>query len=120
MKSNKQRRREIKAARLRRAAKAERQRLQPCSRDLQARFQVPMDATHLAPCNSHGHPLDPARGDYEDRPFRYRDCGVAQTWTAVQQKWWYETVRGSVYAFAVRCRPCRQARRAQRMNTAAH
>jgi hypothetical protein len=118
MKSNKQRRQEIKAARLRRAAKAERQRLQPSPQAIPVRFRVPVDATRLAPCNSYGHPL--ALGWYEDRPFRCRDCGAEQLWTAEQQKWWYETLRGSVYAIAVRCRPCRQALRAQKMNGAGH
>lgn len=118
MKSNKQRRREIKTARLRRVAKAER--LQPSPQAIRARFQVPIDATRLQPCNSYGHPLELERGWYEDRPFRCRDCGAEQVWTAEQQKWWYETVRGSVYAIAVRCRPCRQARRASQINQASH
>lgn len=118
MKSNKQRRQEIKAARLRRAAKAQRQHLQPPCGALLARYRVPVDTTRLAPCNRYGHPL--ALGWYEDREFRCRDCGAEQLWTAEQQKWWYETVRGSVYAVAVRCRPCRQARRAQNTNKAAY
>lgn len=120
MKSNKQRRQEIKTARLRRAAKAERQRLQPSDRAIRARFQVPIDPTRLQPCNSYGHPLNLERGWYEDHPFRCRDCGAEQLWTAEQQKWWYETVRGSVYAIAVRCRPCRQALRVQQLYKTAH
>lgn len=45
---------------------------------------------------------------YEDIDFECVDCGAADTWTAEQQKWYYEVVKGQLYARAVRCRPCRQ------------
>ncbi|MCC3407773.1 MAG: zinc-ribbon domain containing protein [Microcoleus sp. PH2017_10_PVI_O_A] len=35
-------------------------------------------------------------------------------WTAEQQKWWYEVAKRSMYAHAVRCRDCRQKRRAEK------
>ena len=50
-------------------------------------------------------------GYYVDRPFTCRDCGAPQVWTATQQKWWYEVAFGDVWTTAVRCRPCRRARR---------
>ena len=60
---------------------------------------------------SYGVPDFVTRGCYVDRPFRCRDCGSQEVWTAAQQKWWYETAHGSLYTTAVRCRACRQARR---------
>lgn len=49
---------------------------------------------------------------YVDRGFTCCDCGRKQIWTAAQQKWWYEVAKGSPDSKAIRCRPCRQARRA--------
>ena len=46
------------------------------------------------------------RGTYLDQPFTCQDCGVAQLWTASQQKWWIEVARGDVWTQASRCRPC--------------
>ncbi|MES2931876.1 MAG: zinc-ribbon domain containing protein [Pseudomonadota bacterium] len=45
---------------------------------------------------------------YEDRAFNCRDCGIAQIWSAKQQRWWYEQARGHIDSVAVRCRHCRQ------------
>lgn len=56
------------------------------------------------------------RGYYWDKPFTCRDCGVAEVWTARQQKWWYEQAKGGILTTAIRCRACRkkeQARRSQ-------
>ncbi|MCC6077141.1 zinc-ribbon domain containing protein [Pseudomonas sp. GCM10022188] len=69
--------------------------------------------------HSYGVPDFVMRGRYVDRPFRCRDCGSQEVWTAAQQKWWYETAHGSLYTTAVRCRACRQARRDNCMNTRA-
>lgn len=44
---------------------------------------------------------------YKDYEFVCRDCGVQQTWTAGQQKWWYEDAGGEMEAVAIRCRACR-------------
>jgi hypothetical protein len=52
-------------------------------------------------------------GYYVDRPFTCCDCGAPQVWTALQQKWWYEVAGGDPWSKAVRCRPCRRARRAE-------
>ena len=54
------------------------------------------------------------RGTYRDRRFVCVDCGVEETWTATQQKWWYEVAKGDVNSIATRCRPCRQAERARK------
>ena len=62
----------------------------------------------LAPYNSYGAPDFVRAGHYSDRPFRCRDCGKDEVWTARQQKWWYEVAEGYVYSTAVRCRACRR------------
>ncbi len=51
---------------------------------------------------------------YMDRPFRCKDCGVDEVWTAKQQKWWYEIAKGHIDSIAVRCRPCRKKERARK------
>jgi hypothetical protein len=71
--------------------------------------RVPVDPSQFAPHNSYS----PPNGFYKDIPFTCQDCGSLEVWTATQQKWWYEVAKGSIYSFAVRCRPCRQARRGQ-------
>lgn len=48
---------------------------------------------------------------YEDLSFTCRDCGSAETWTATQQKWWYEMAGGSFDTTAIRCRSCRAKER---------
>lgn len=65
------------------------------------------DASKLAHINTYG---DLPRW-YQDYPFICLDCGAAQTWTAEQQKWYYEEAKGHLWAVAVRCRPCRQRRK---------
>lgn len=72
---------------------------------------IPVDPAQLAHYNSHGAPAFVARGYYRDQPFRCADCGSEQCWRAEQQQWWYETIKGPVYAVANRCRACRIARR---------
>lgn len=44
---------------------------------------------------------------YVDKHFTCIDCGSDETWTAKQQKWYYEVAKGTLYATAVRCRDCR-------------
>ena len=51
---------------------------------------VRVNVSELAPYNSYGVPTFVKRGYYEDVPFTCKGCGVAQRWTAWQQKWWYE------------------------------
>ncbi len=76
---------------------------------------VAVDVAVLAPNNSYGRPDFVERGYYVDKPFVCQACGVPETWTAAQQKWWYEVAKGHMYSTARLCRPCRQRERAQRV-----
>lgn len=73
-----------------------------------------VNAANLGPNNSYGVPEFVARGYYVDMPFNCKSCGIAQVWTETQQKWWYETAKGDVWAVAVLCRPCRRREKARR------
>ena len=44
---------------------------------------------------------------YLDRIFICADCCKEELWTAKQQKWWYEIVKGHIESRAIRCRSCR-------------
>jgi hypothetical protein len=50
---------------------------------------------------------DPPPLWYVDKEFRCVDCGKEETWTASQQKWYYEEAKGTLYATAKRCHECR-------------
>ena len=50
---------------------------------------------------------------YQDVNFLCRDCRKPQTWTAAQQRWWYEKCKGIIYSQALHCRECRAKRRKQ-------
>ena len=68
---------------------------------------------------------DPPPLWYVDKDFVCIQCGIEETWTSEQQKWYYEEAKGSLYATAIRCRKCRmkikEAKEIQRiqMTTAA-
>ena len=114
MKSNKQRRQEIKAHRLRRAERQiqiRRFNARPVDRPIGTE---PVTPALLRSNNSYGIPDFVRRGYYQDRPFRCKDCGVAEIWTAAQQQWWYEQAQGDVWTVAVRCRACRASERARK------
>ena len=114
MKSNKQRRQEIKAQRLRRAERQiqiRRANARPVDRPIGA---VEVTPARLRPTTSYGIPDFVQRGYYQDRPFRCKDCGVEEVWTAAQQQWWYEEAQGDVWTIAVRCRACRQSEQARK------
>ena len=66
--------------------------------------RLPVDESKLNMGNTYSSPPD----YYYDIEFICVDCGVEQTWTAAQQKWWYEDAGGYFFATAIRCRPCRQ------------
>ena len=51
---------------------------------------------------------------YEDKPFKCRNCGTKETWTAKQQKWWYEEAGGDLETTAVLCRSCRDFKKSQK------
>lgn len=67
------------------------------------------DLSKQAPNNSWS-----PRTYYRDQEFTCKDCGAVEVWTARQQQWWYEVAKGPIYSSAVRCRACRQKRRAER------
>jgi hypothetical protein len=75
---------------------------------------VAVDLATLAPHNSYSQPDFLKRGYYVDEPFVCRVCGSPQTWTAAQQKWWYEVAKGPVFSTARLCRTCRQQERPRR------
>ncbi len=102
MKSGKQRREEIKARRLERAAL-----LHGLDRTLQL-HRLPLGTVAVDPAQlAHNNLCVSPPEFYVDRPFVCRDCGSRELWTAKQQKWWYEIAKGRLDSFAVRCRPCR-------------
>jgi hypothetical protein len=68
------------------------------------RNRLPVDESKLNMGNTYSSPPD----YYYDIEFTCVDCGVEQTWTAAQQKWWYEDAGGYFFATAIRCRACRQ------------
>jgi len=75
---------------------------------------VPVNPVRLRPTPSYGLPDFVQRGYYQDQPFRCRDCGLEEIWTAAQQQGWYEEAQGEVWTTAVRCRPCRQQERVRK------
>ena len=96
MKSNKQRRAELKAKRGKRAAKpAHILKSLPIG-------AVLVDVFSLAPAISigYGEPEFVRRGYYIDQPFECQTCGEWQVWKASQQKWWYEIAKGSLKTVA--------------------
>jgi hypothetical protein len=48
---------------------------------------------------------------YRDQQFTCTDCKQQFTWTAEEQRFWYEQLRGSVYSEAARCQTCRKQRK---------
>jgi hypothetical protein len=110
MKSGKQRRKKIKAARIRREAKKVALTKSP-ERRFRPVLGPPVNEELLAPNNSYGAPEFVRRGYYVDMPFRCIGCGKEEVWTVTQQKWWYEVAKGFAYSTAVRCRVCRRKKR---------
>ena len=80
------------------------------------RGSLPVDVSQLAPHNSYGSGLPrlAQHGYYVDQWYACVDCGKHEVWTAAQQKWWYETAKGYIDSIAIRCKPCRLARRSGR------
>lgn len=103
MKSNKQRRQEIKTRRLKRAGKKLVQIKSTGNLQYLPIGAVLADQTMLPYTGSYS----PMPLYYVDKPFVCKDCGVEQVWTAEQQKWWYEVARGNINSTAIRCRDCR-------------
>lgn len=76
---------------------------------------VPVDKDRLNLGNTYDTPPD----YYRDRDFTCVNCGSKETWTAEQQKWWYEEVGGYFFTTAIRCRNCRNIEK-ERKATARH
>lgn len=111
MKSNKQRRKEIKLKRIVRAEKLRKElegtlpphALNYLEKAKKAGF-VLADVDELQHNNTYG--ALPAY--YLDKPFTCVDCASEEVWTAKQQKWWYEIAKCNINSTAIRCRPCRK------------
>jgi hypothetical protein len=115
MKSGKQRRTELQAKREAKQKKVERA-VKEAEREIKLKALargIAVNRSALAPDNSYSFPDFVERGFYVDIPFECRNCGKPQTWTATQQKWWYEVAKGGVWTKATLCRPCRQRERAR-------
>lgn len=117
MASNKQKRANLKLTRRIKADKREKgfsELTKPNAPRVAPPGQALVNVAALAPYKSYGVPEFVQRGTYRDRRFVCMDCGDEQTWTATQQKWWYEIARGHVETSATRCRPCRQKERVRK------
>ncbi len=71
---------------------------------------VAADTSQQVPNNSYDSPPT----FYVDIHFKCCDCSTEETWTAKQQKWYYEVAKGTLYATAVRCRACRDRIKAEK------
>lgn len=115
MKSNKQRKAEIKAQRRKRQAQMEAaKRHDPRDLERDSLDAAPCNPELLAPSNSYDVPPFVERGYYFDTPFTCVGCGKEEIWRATQQKWWYEVAKGGLETRANRCAPCRRIERARR------
>ena len=113
MKSNKQRRAEIKAHRLARAARVEAQLHVPDRQRNVCLCMIGIEQADLEILGRHNNTYGLLPEFYFARPFSCRDCGAEEVWTAKQQKWWYEIAKGRIESRALRCRPCRLLERAR-------
>ena len=69
------------------------------------KIELPVDKTKWgANCNI-DYNMPP--NSYIDTRFTCVDCGVKETWTAKQQKHWYEDAGKHIHSHAIRCRVCR-------------
>ena len=114
MKSNKQRRIEIKAKRRKRAETMK-------ARPYKAYNYRPLnsvEANQNALANNNTYGLLPSF--YIDKPFKCKDCGVIEIWKASSQKWWYEIAMGHIDSTAIHCHPCRVKRKREKEEQKAH
>jgi len=109
MKGGKRRRLEVAAE------QAARRQVEMAKRLLEEGRAVAVNVKALAPDGSYNSPDFVKRGYYFDQPFDCIDCGKPETWTAAQQKWWYEVAKGGVWTTARRCRACRRKERERRI-----
>ncbi|MEM7358945.1 MAG: zinc-ribbon domain containing protein [Pseudomonadota bacterium] len=116
MKSNKQRRAEIKAARLRRAGK--RYSKLNTLEHLVPKYGIPVDESRLVAVGTMACLQLPLY--YMDKSFRCKVCGTKEVWTAKQQKWWYEIAQGAIETTAVKCRVCRKQEKLEKEEQKEH
>lgn len=111
MQSGKQRRKQIKANRLKRVQAS------PSAESLEGKSyeEAKLSGLPVIKANHaelvHNQPIDALPHFYVDTAFICTDCRKEDVWTAKSQKWWYEVKKGSIYARAVRCQSCRMQRR---------
>ena len=113
MKSNKQRRAELKQRRFKRRESA---RTNPLGLGLKHGNALAADHSKL----THICAFNTLPQHYTDKPFICRDCGKSEVWSAKSQKWWYEEAQGHIDSTAVRCRACRDLRKKQKHEQQAH
>ena len=113
MKSAKQKRIQLKLARMRRAQKKYVLERGTRSKEVKA-GTAPCNSSLLVPNHSFSDPPFVLRGYYCDLLFKCKDCGTEEVWTATRQKWWYEIAKGDVWTIAVRCNACRRKERERR------
>ena len=109
MKSGKQRRKEIKTKRLKKAEE-ESGLLKTLSYEkakLSSLSVVESDLSQLV----HNNTCATLPRFYIDTAFVCIECGIHDLWTAKSQKWWYEIAKGSIWSTASRCSTCRKKRR---------
>ncbi len=101
MKSNKQRRLEIRERRRKRAEKR--------SINTFVKPKAFPAGSVLADWEElkHNNTCGPLPEFYVDKAFICQDCGSNELWTAKQQKWWYEIAKGDINSTAIRCLRCR-------------
>ena len=114
MKSNKQRKLEIKARRRKRK---------------EASKSKPLVTYNYRPLNSidanqlelvHNSYWNPLPSFYMDKPFKCKDCGAIEIWKATSQKWWYEVAKGDIESTAIHCRSCRTRRKLEKEEQKTH
>ena len=104
MKSGKQRRLEIKERRRKKAISLAQIDTSSSTQNMPPIGSAIADHSQLTHVNTYGF----LPNFYVDKPFTCRACGEKETWTAKQQKWWYEIAKAHIDAIAVNCRRCRK------------
>ena len=84
----------------------------PRSHSIQGIPMIPSDALKADPSRQLLGWGSTPKPYYRDELFVCKSCGKLETWTALQQRWWYEIARGPIDTTAVACRACRKAKRA--------
>jgi len=116
MKSNKQRRKEIKEKRRRKAEKDSKRVNVRSKFNYRPKNAVNANHSELQHNNTYGAlPLF-----YVDRAFCCRDCGTDELWTAKNQKWWYEIAKGPIDSIAIHCSACRKIIQAKKRQQKQH